>query len=212
MSVIIIATLFIIVMIVASYVYTGYKRREEYYKSDYSSQTKKNYGEVVIDKGSMGEYDTYRYLDKIEGYKKCLFNTFIPKTNGETTEVDLILLHESGIYVIESKNYSGWIFGDERNNQWTQTLKGSYGTCEKIRFFNPIKQNESHIKWISKYLKIDESELKSIIVFSNRCEFKDITITSDTVMVVKRKLFLHHFYLQRPLHDQVRYSSPQSVG
>lgn len=49
------------------------------------------------------------------------------------TEVDLIYINTSGIYVIESKNYSGWIFGDFKQKYWTQTFK-----TEKHKFYNPV--------------------------------------------------------------------------
>ena len=53
---------------------------------------------------------------------KFLFNLYIPKLNDETTEVDVVLIHPKGFFVIESKNYNGWIFGSEKNRYWTQTL------------------------------------------------------------------------------------------
>ena len=64
----------------------------------------------VKGKGEYGEDRIYDILQKVDGYKATLPNCYLPKGNGETAEVDLIFLHESGIYVFESKNYSGWIF------------------------------------------------------------------------------------------------------
>lgn len=48
---------------------------------------------------------------------------YVPKDDGTTTEIDLIMLSPMGIYVFESKNYSGWIFGNEKSRYWTQTLE-----------------------------------------------------------------------------------------
>ena len=48
---------------------------------------------------------TYRCLRQLPGYKRFLFNCYLPKQDGEKTEIDVIFLHESGIYVFESKNY-----------------------------------------------------------------------------------------------------------
>lgn len=39
-------------------------------------------------------------------------------------EIDMIMLCQKGIYVIENKNYSGWIFGDEKSKNWCEILKG----------------------------------------------------------------------------------------
>ncbi len=55
--------------------------------------------------------------------------------SGGTTEIDLLLIHPKGLFVFESKNYSGWIFGNEVYQNWTQTLpKGRRGDVHKERF------------------------------------------------------------------------------
>lgn len=149
----------------------------------YKSSTKNRYIKVRFDKGLYGEYLTYRIIDKLSGDKKILVNTYIPKANGETTEIDLIMIHETGIYCFESKNYSGWIFGDESSQYWTQTLKGG----KKNRFLNPIIQNKGHIKHLSEYLKdYYDGEYYSVIVFSQRCELKKVKIISNEIIVTRR--------------------------
>lgn len=130
-------------------------------------------------------------IDLIIEYKKFLFNCYIPKEDGTMTEVDMILLHESGVYVLESKNYSGWIFGTEAQKQWTQTLPVGKGKIRKEHFLNPIIQNKVHLKWIQTYLKDFESLIfYSYIVFSRRCELKNITLTSGNHFVIKRENLL----------------------
>ena len=164
-----------------------YKKYKEYMNSDYCHMTHVSYWSMLSDAGRRGEYDTYRYLRSLDGYKKFLFNCYIPKEDGTMTEVDVILLHESGIYVLESKNYSGWIFGTETQKQWTQTLATGKGKTRKEHFLNPIIQNKVHLKWLQTYLKdFDNLTLYSYIVFSIRCELKNITLTSGNHFVVKR--------------------------
>ena len=91
------------------------------------------------------------------------------------------MIHEKGIFVIESKNYSGWIFGNERDKKWTQVLANG----DKNYFFNPILQNKIHIKCLSKYLPAD-IPVYSIIVFSKRCTLKKISIFSPNTSVMNR--------------------------
>lgn len=141
---------------------------------------------MQFDKGSQGEYLIWDSLQQLPGYKKFLFNCYLPKRNGESTEVDLILLHESGIYVFESKNYSGWIFGTETQQYWTQSLPGRYGQAHKVKFFNPILQNQAHLKWLGEYLGIDSHFFYSCIVFGDECTLKDITLTSGRHYVTNR--------------------------
>lgn len=160
--------------------------KSRYKKTDYYDQTHKSFWSMQFDKGSQGEYLIWDSLQQLPGYKKFLFNCYLPKRNGESTEVDLILLHESGIYVFESKNYSGWIFGTETQPYWTQSLPGRYGQAHKVKFFNPILQNQAHLKWLGEYLGIDSHFFYSCIVFGDECTLKDITLTSGRHYVTNR--------------------------
>lgn len=158
----------------------------QYSRTLYYAQTHRSFLSMRLNKGFYGEYLTWKYLEKLSGHKRYLFNCYLPKDKGETTEVDVILLHESGIYVFESKNYSGWIFGDEGQPYWTQTLPAGRGRSRKERFFNPILQNKVHLKWLSQYLDRPLDSFFSYIVFSDRCTLKKITLTSGQHHVVNR--------------------------
>ena len=115
---------------------------------------------------------------------KALSNIYIPMTNGETTEIDLIYITKAGIFVIESKNYKGWIFGTDTQRTWTEVLyAGRKGilqtkTTEKHHFYNPIMQNKTHINWLQRYIKT-QVPMFSLIVFSDRCELKEINLSSS---------------------------------
>lgn len=137
--------------------------------------------------GSIGEYHVRQSLLPLEGYKKFLSNCYLPKEDGTFTEVDLILLHESGIYVIESKNYSGWIFGKDYEQYWTQ----SFGRrkSQRSRFFNPIIQNAVHVKWLREYIGKD-FPIYSYIVFGDHCELKNITVTKPGYFVTNCRFLL----------------------
>ena len=138
-------------------------------------------------KEKYGEKLTENELKKVNffGRKgKILRNVYIPKDNGETSEIDVLFICQKGIFVFESKNYSGWIFGNEKDQYWTASLAGG----QKNRFYNPVKQNKIHLKWMSIYLNSADLDvpLFSIIVFSERCELKKITLFSDEITVIKR--------------------------
>lgn len=94
--------------------------------------------------GEYGEFLTFKKIvatcKRYDGYYKILRNVYLQTKNG-TTEVDSILIHETGIYVFESKNYSGWIFGNYKQKEWTQAVNRNV----KNHFYNPIWQNEGHI-------------------------------------------------------------------
>ena len=161
-------------------------QKKQYEKTEYYQQTKNPYRSVQFNKGRLGEFYIYKYLKSLAGYKRYLFNLYIPKNNGEPTELDVVLLHESGIYVFESKNYSGWIFGTESQQYWTQTLPVGRGGSQKNQFYNPILQNKGHLKWIQIFLEDQTLPFYSYIVFSDRCTLKNITLTSAKHYVINR--------------------------
>ena len=76
-------------------------------KTDYFAQTKRTLWDVYCNTGTKGEYLLWKQLQQVPGYGKCLCNCYIPKPNGDMTEIDLLFLHESGIYVFESKILGG---------------------------------------------------------------------------------------------------------
>ena len=123
-----------------------------YYSSNYYKDTHNSFFKVYMDNGFSGEYQTYKMLSKYEkDGAKFLYNCYVPKGEDGTTEIDILMLHKTGIYVLESKNYSGWIFGKEKDNTWTQSLPNG----NKNHFYNPIKQNKTHIKWLNELLGVN---------------------------------------------------------
>ena len=89
-------------------------------------------------------------------------NLILVDSNGKSHQIDHIEIRENGIFCIETKNYIGWIFGNENSEKWTQTLY----TGEKHQFFNPLKQNNSHCYHISKVLG-PKYKVNSLVVMAN---------------------------------------------
>ena len=84
-----------------------------------------------------------------------------------TTQIDHLFISRFGIFVVETKNMKGWIFGSERQAQWTQKIyKKSY------QFQNPIRQNYKHVKAIEETLKTPPENIHSVIVFVGDNTFK----------------------------------------
>ena len=144
----------------------------------------------VKGKGEYGEDIIYDILQKVDGYKATLANCYLPKGNGETAEVDLIFLHESGIYVFESKNYSGWIFGSENQKYWTQSFSDRKGGTKKYKFYNPLWQNDTHIRVLQKILRDKNVNIYSYIVFGNDCTLKDVRLSQSNYYVIQRRELL----------------------
>ena len=120
-------------------------------------------------KGRVGEHRVNsiarRRLDS-EAYD-LIYDVTIPNGRGSTTQIDHIILSVYGIFVIETKNYSGWIFGSQKSAQWTQVVYK-----EKNRFMNPLRQNYGHISALSSLLGIPKSKFHNIVCFTGSAEFK----------------------------------------
>lgn len=170
-----------------------------YNKSTYKKETHNSFWKVAKDTGLLGEYYSAEVLERVKGYHKLLLNCYLPNGKKGTSETDIIFIHETGIYVLESKNYSGWIFGKEQDEKWCQVFPNKH----KEFFYNPIKQNQTHIRVLQTHLDFVPAEsYKSVIVFSERCELKKITVNSQNVVVLKRN------QLSKMINDEIKKSKP----
>lgn len=127
-------------------------------------------------KGEQGEAMLRQHTDLSladKGYH-ALHDLLIPLYES-TTQIDHLYVSRYGIFVVETKNYAGWIYGDAEQKQWTQVLYQ-----QKRRFYNPLKQNETHIKALAYLLKLPVETFHSIVVFVGEAEFK--TALPDNVL------------------------------
>jgi len=122
-------------------------------------------------KGSLGEalvtHGTFRLLDK-EHYRG-FSDLYLPRPDGDgLTQVDHAVVSPYGIFVIETKNYTGWIYGSEHQAKWTQTFR----TGSKVSFQNPIWQNKLHLRALARLLNLPESKFRPVIFFMGGSAFK----------------------------------------
>lgn len=118
-----------------------------------------------------------------------VFHNLLFESNGRSTQIDHIVISPYGVFVIETKGYKGWILGGEYSEYWTQVIYKS-----KQQFYNPIKQNEGHVKFL-RYLLHTSFEILfiPIVVFNNDAELK-IRIENHIVLNrcdLKRRILQH---------------------
>jgi hypothetical protein len=184
-------------------------KKNNYDKSNYKKESGNKFFGVMMDKGKYGEYLSFNILEKINGASRILTNVYLPKGNGETTEIDLVYIHETGIYVLESKNYSGWIFGNGTHTQWTQVL--AYGK-EKYHFYNPIMQNNKHISALKNQTKqFKDLPFFSVVVFYGNCELRDISFVPNGTFVVKSNRVLEVMNIIMTTNKPARYTDKYEV-
>lgn len=135
-------------------------------------------------RGNRGEALVVRELERVCASGRhglTLRNLYVPHKDGSTAEIDVLFITRQGLFVFESKNYSGWIFGNEKDQYWTQTLPGGKN---KNTFYNPLKQNQTHAASLREYIGADVP-IVPIVVFSGECSIKKLTLTNfDSVVVM----------------------------
>lgn len=112
-------------------------------------------------KGWMGELIVKIFLRKTKKGKKYVIHDVTIEQNGKTSQIDHILINQKGVFVIETKNYAGRIYGQESQHEWTQVL--AFGKV-KNKLYNPIKQNNTHIWMLSQVINRNDCFFP-IIVF-----------------------------------------------
>lgn len=118
-------------------------------------------------KGVMGELFV-KFLAKVFLSKDkyhAVHNITLPTRDG-TTQIDHVYVSRYGVFVVETKNMKGWIYGSEKQIFWTQKI-----FKKSFRFQNPIRQNYKHVRALV-MLVGEPIPIKSVIVFVGEAEFK----------------------------------------
>ena len=101
-------------------------------------------------------------------------NIILASSNG-TTQIDHLIVSPYGVFIVETKNIKGWIFGSKENKLWTQVLFN-----EKYKFQNPLRQTYRQKKVISEFLDIQERYIHTVVYFVSNCSFR--TCMPDNVI------------------------------
>lgn len=117
-------------------------------------------GEELVGRMTLNKLDRKRYT--------AFHDLYLPRPDGKgTTQIDHVVVSPFGIFVIETKNMDGWIFGDERSRQWTQSIYG-----KKTRFQNPLHQNALHIHALAKFLGLPRGQFHNLVFFVGNAKLK----------------------------------------
>jgi len=110
-------------------------------------------------RGKMGERTVASMLYQLpQEYR--IFNDIYIQREGRSTQIDHVVVSPYGVFCIETKNYSGLIYGSTHSDQWTQNIYG-----HKYYFNNPLRQNGTHVKALVSLLQIPAEKIVPIVVF-----------------------------------------------
>ncbi|WP_170456017.1 nuclease-related domain-containing protein [Ruegeria arenilitoris] len=90
----------------------------------------------------------------------ALLNDLTLPVRGGTTQIDHIVVSRHGIFVVETKNMSGWIFGSADQRTWTQTFRR-----KKFKMQNPTHQNFKHVKAVQELLGVPQRKIHNVVAF-----------------------------------------------
>lgn len=137
---------------------------------------------------NIGKFGEKRVVRKLAWLSKeyITLNDILLPTHYGTTQIDHIVVSPYGIFVIETKNYKGWIFGHENSEEWKQSLLGKkrfWGwSSEQHKLRNPIRQNAAHVRAVKAILKeIGDFPIIPIVVFADSAE---LNITTPNHIVI----------------------------
>ena len=140
-----------------------------------------SYFDVLMNKSVRTSYQLIKELEHVQGTKKIMVNLQLPVHN-EVQTIDALLLHESGIYVMNVKEKSGWINGREQSIEWIELLHKN----QKQVFNNPIHETKRLIHTLKNQLpEIDGTLFEIMVVFTNDCSFQQVEIQSSNIEVLK---------------------------
>lgn len=124
---------------------------------------------IAFFRGKEGEMSVRIWLKLLPSDQYMVINDLLISSHGHTSQIDHVVVSEYGIFVIETKNYKGWIYGSDNSEYWTQNIYGN-----KYQLYNPIKQNQGHIKALSRILTgIHPNLFISIVAFSRQATLKN---------------------------------------
>lgn len=160
-----------------------------------------------IGKGYIGELKVRIKLGRTKEGKQYIINNYMLEYEGKSSQIDHIIIKPNGVFVIETKNYSGLIFGNENQLNWTQVL--AYGKV-KHKLYNPLKQNATHIYRLKKILDDDSINIESIVVFV-RNNTKHI-VADNVIPLFRLKRFLKQQLGEELSFDRMREIYNKLIG
>jgi hypothetical protein len=123
-------------------------------------------------KGRIGEWQVHRRLKQaLPASHYTVFHDLTLRratdADAQTVQIDHVVVSPYGIFVIETRHYAGWIFGAEREPEWTRVHYRS-----RRKFPNPLRQNHAHVLALQELLGLDEGVFHSLVVFSGSAEIR----------------------------------------
>lgn len=135
------------------------------------------YNKIV---GFFGEFWVKGELKKLNKEYKIINDVMIRTLDGRTHQIDHLVISKYGIFVIETKQYNGYLIGNDYDKKW------KFKTYRKTYYINnPVHQNYGHIQALKEVLNIEEEKLIPIVCISSNAKLR---INSNVVVRITKLL------------------------
>lgn len=145
-----------------------------------------------LTRGQKGEQIVIDTLNSIKEYHHLLNNvTFINKNSEMSHQIDHVLIHSHGLFVIETKNYYGEIIYEENTHQWFSIVDN-----KKKHIPNPLLQNKSHQSSLYKALRGDYKPISVVVFVQNNAPYfpdDNVINLNDLLVFINNYPYEHKF-------------------
>ena len=160
-------------------------------------------------RGDKGEQLVSSLLEEIKEYKYILNDvTFLNKKSEMTHQIDHILIHPYGVFVIETKNYYGKITVPKDTPFWIKEVNG-----EQIKISNPLKQNKSHAITIGRILKGEYNVIPVVVFVQNNAPYlgdENVINLDDLLLFIESYPYKHKY--QKKTLDEINKKISRKVS
>lgn len=182
--------------------------------------------------GKAGEHHVKKELNKLPKEKYLILNDIMLQVDSKTYQIDHIVVSEYGIFVIETKQWNGYIVGNEYDAKWKQN---------KRYITNPIRQNYGHVKALESLLSLDSDKFIPIVCIPSRAkvrvkaksyvlriyelnkailsynekkldDYKDIYITIEQANITEKEARKNHIKYAQEVKDSKKNTCPKCGG
>ncbi|MFD1039723.1 nuclease-related domain-containing protein [Virgibacillus byunsanensis] len=171
-----------------------FKKKEEV-NPKREKQTNPTNSKVATRKGEIGEYKIDIQLSQLPKEYLYVNDIMIKNTKSITgySQIDHVVLTPYGIFIIETKNYQGTIYGGKNRKHWL--INGNF------KMKNPLIQNYGHIGALKLILdKKFHGQFISIVSFTKRCTLK---IDPEIREISSDEIVIYDLYLSETIKRKV---------
>ena len=129
----------------------------------------------------------------------------VKTSDNKTHQIDHIIVSKYGIFVIETKQYNGYIKGNDYDKRWL--IKNGN---KNFYVNNPLHQNYGHVKSLHEVLNIPEENFVSLVCIPSRAK---VSVKSKNVTRIYDLLEKIYSYKEElPLRSLLQYSVHKYCG